>query len=402
MKRVVVTGLGMVTPSGLGKDSFWEVLCTGKSCIGSPKEIECKDNIVAEVDNFHIVDFVDRKIARYMDRSSAFCFVASQLAIEDARLNLEREDRERIGISIGTFSGPVNWLEKQYKKFFNSPHNPVHIFTAITGFFGNIIGSVSIPLGIKGRGWTFLSLDAAGCDAIGYAYECILEGIADIFLAGGSEAPLTPGMFYLFNSVGLLAKSIELVHAASRPFDMLRNGFILGEGSWMLVLEELNHALKRDAYIYAEIKAFSTSSDDNPSKAMKTAIQRAGIRPEEIDYVNAYGISTPQDDKKETMAIKEVLGSAAQKIPVSSIKSMFGHPLGAAGSMQAACCALVIDQGVIPPTINYANPDPECDLDYVANIPRKSDVNIVLQNTFSLTRKNSAIVYSKFLNNKNR
>ena len=399
MKRVVITGLGMVTPAGLGKDSFWEALCTGRSCIGLPKEVECKDNnlkFVAEVNDFQITDFVDRKIARYMDRSSAFCFVASQMAIEDARLNLDKEDKERIGISIGTFSGPASWLEKQYKNFFNNSHNPVHIFTTITGFFGNMIGSVSIPLGIKGRGCIFLSLDAAGCDAIGYAYECIREGIADIFLAGGSEAPLTPAMFYLFNSVGLLAKYSEPVHAASRPFDMLRNGFVLGEGSWMLVLEELSHAVKRESHIYAEIKAFSTSCDVNSSKAMKTAIQRADILPEEIDYVNAYGISTPQDDRRETMAIKEALGSAAQRIPVSSIKSIFGHPLGAAGSMQSACCALVIEQGVIPPTINYANPDPECDLDYVANVPRESDVNIVLQNTFSLARKNSAIVYSKF------
>jgi 3-oxoacyl-[acyl-carrier-protein] synthase II len=395
--RVVITGLGMVTPAGVGKESFFQSLASGRSTIVRPSLSLPEDgmDVAAEIRDFNIEDFVSRKFARFMDRASSFCYVASRLALEDARINMEKVNTDNVAVSVGTFLGSVNWGEPEYNRFYENPGADVHRFAAIIGYFGSLIGNVTIPLGIHGRSQVFLNSDVASCDAIGYGYECIQRGKTSISLAGGTEAPLTPGIFYLFNSVEMLAKDPEFPARATRPFDLHRNGFALGEGAWMLVLEDLDHALERDAPIYAEIIGYSTSCHGNIAGAMENVLRRANVRPEAVEYISANGLATVAWDPRETRAIKRVFGDAAKKVPVSSIKSMFGHPLGAAGSMQAASCAWVLQEGVIPPTINLDTPDPECDLDFVPNAPRRQAVDVVLQNTIGLTGKNSALLYRR-------
>jgi 3-oxoacyl-[acyl-carrier-protein] synthase II len=387
----------MVTPAGLGKEPFFQSLASGKSTIVRPSLSLPKGDmdVAAEIRGFNVEDFIGRKFARFMDRASSFCHVASRLALEDARINMEKINTDNITVSIGTFLGSVHWGEPEYNRFYKNPGADVHRFAAIIGYFGNLIGNVTIPLGIHGRSQVFLNSDVASCDAIGYGYECIQRGKTSISLAGGTEAPVTPGIFYLFNSVNMLAKNPEFPERATRPFDLHRNGFALGEGAWMLVLEDLDHALKRDAPIYAEIIGYSTSCHGNIASAMENVLRSANVRPEAVEYISANGLATVAEDPRETRAIKRVFGDAAKKIPVSSIKSMFGHPLGAAGSMQAASCAFVLQKGVIPPTINLDTPDPECDLDFVPNAPRRQAVDVVLQNTISLTGKNSALLYRR-------
>jgi len=388
----------MVSPAGLGKEPFFQALATGKSSLDRPS-IPLPNggrDVAAEVHNFNINDFISRKISRFMDRASSFCYVASKLALEDARIDINKTNTDAIAVSIGTFLGSVHWGEPEYNRFYKNPAADVHRFSAIIGYFGNLIGNVTIPLGIHGRSQVFLNSDVAGCDAIGRGYEWIQHGQAVISLAGGTEAPVTPGIFYLFNSVAKLAKNAAFPAGAVRPFDLHRNGFGLGEGAWMLVLEELDHALKRDAPIYAEVIGYCTSCHGNIATAMQNVLHRANIRPEAVGYISASGLATVAEDARETRAIKSVFGDAARRTPVSSVKSMFGHPLGAAGGMQAASCAFVLQKGVIPPTINLDTPDPDCDLDFVPNAARRQAVDMVLQNTVSLTGKNSALLYRRF------
>lgn len=397
LNRVVITGLGMVAAAGIGKKSFFQALVGEKSTIGRPSiPLPNGDtDVAAEVRNFDKKDFIGRKNARFMDRASSFCYVASKLALEDAQINIEKINTDNIAVSIGTFFGSVHWGEPEYNRFYKNPGADVHRFAAIIGYFGNLIGNVTIPLGIHGRGQVFLNSDISGCDAIGHGFESIQRGKSTISLAGGTEAPLTPGIFYLFNSVDLLAKDADFPEKASRPFDLHRNGFALAEGSWMLVLEDLDHALKRDAPIYAEIIGYSTSCHGNIASAMEDVLRCADIGPDAVGYICANGLATVAGDRRETRAIRAVFGDAAGRIPVSSVKSIFGHPLGAGGGLQAASCAFAIQKATIPPTLNLDTPDPDCDLDFVPNIPRRKTVDVVLQNTISLTGKNSALLYRR-------
>ncbi len=398
MNRVAITGLGMVTPAGIGKEAFFQALASGKSTIGRPSiPLKGSDtDVAAEIHGFDIKDFIGRRIARFMDRASSFCFVASRLALEDAQINIEKINSDNISVSIGTFFGPAHWGEPEYNRFYNNLGDDAHRFTAIIGYFGNLIGNVTIPLGIQGRGHVFLNSDVAGCDAIGYGFECIQRGKATISLAGGTEAPLTPGIFYAFNSIKFLAHSVNSPQKACRPFDLHRDGFALGEGAWMLVLEDLNHALKRNAPIYAEISGYSTSCHGNVATAMGEVLHKAGVRPETVGYISATGLGMPQADKRETRAIKAVFEDSSKMIPVSSIKSIFGHPLGAGGGLQATSCAFVFQQEMVPPTVNLDMPDPDCDLDFVPNTPRPLKVDVALQNTVSLTGKHSALLFRRF------
>jgi 3-oxoacyl-[acyl-carrier-protein] synthase II len=389
----------MVTPAGIGKDAFFQALATGKSTIARPS-IPLNDsdtNVAAEIQDFNIKDFIGRRIARFMDRASSFGFVAARLALQDAQIHIEKIDPNNISVSLGTFFGPAHWGEPEYNRFYENPGDDAHRFAAIIGYFGNLIGNVTIPLGIQGRSHVFLNSDVAGCDAIGYGFESIQRGKATLSLAGGTEAPLTPGIFYAFNSIKFLAHSANSPQKACRPFDLQRDGFALGEGAWMLVLEDLNHALKRNAPIYAEISGYSTSCHADLATAMGEVLHKAGVRPETVGYISATGLGTPQEDRRETQAIKAVFKDSAKMIPISSIKSMFGHPLGAGGAMQAASCAFVFQQEMIPPTINLDTPDPDFDLDFVPSTPRPLKVDVALQNTISLTGKHSALLFRRFV-----
>ncbi len=409
-KRVVITGLGVISPNGIGIDAFWKALSSGRSGIGRITHFDASSypsQIAGEVKDFDPLNFMSPKSARRMDRFAQFSVGATSMALEDANIEITEKNSDRIGISLGSALGGIPCAEAQHSVFLEKGLNRVDPLIAIKIFSGASTSHVSIEFGIKGHSNTIGGACAAGTDSVGYAYYSIKNNLADIMIAGGAEAPIVPLTFGAFCLIDALSKRNGDPTRASRPFDKERDGFVMSEGAGVLILENLESALKRRANIYAEILSYGTTNDayhmvqpkptgEQAEKAIEMALKFGNINPKEIDYINAHGTSTPLNDKVETQVIKKVFGEYAYRIPVSSTKSMIGHTLGAAGAIELIASVLAIKNQFIPPTVNYEFPDPECDLDYVPNIGRKTIVKTVLKNSYGFGGKNSAIVIRKF------
>ncbi|MBP3400502.1 MAG: beta-ketoacyl-ACP synthase II [Selenomonadales bacterium] len=410
MRRVVITGIGAITPIGIGKDAFWNALIEGKSGVGPITRFDVSEyttKIAGEVSDFVVTDFIDKKEAKRMDRSTQYAVAASKLAIDDAKLDLEAEDRERIGVIIGTGIGGMEALYEQYKVLFAKGPGRISPFL-VPMMIGNMAsGMTSIRFGLQGPSSCVVTACATGTNSIGDAARAIKYGDADVMLAGGTEAPISPAALAGFGSMKALSTRNDEPERASRPFDKDRDGFVMGEGAGVIVLESLEHALARGAHIYAELAGYAYNSDAYhitapapggvmAAKAMRQALKDGGIEPNEVDYINAHGTSTGLNDKNETMAIKEVFGDHAYELAVSSIKSMTGHLLGAAGGVECIAAAMSIDQGIIPPTINYETPDEGLDLNYVPNVAEKREVRVALSNSLGFGGHNATLALKKY------
>lgn len=409
-RRVVITGIGCITPVGTGKEEFWKSLIMGVSGIDYITKFDTEDfttKIAAEVKDFNAEDYIDKREAKKMDRFTQFAVAAAQMAVNDGQLNIEKINAERFGVILGSGVGGIETLEEQSKKLFEKGPKRVSPFfiPMIISNMGS--GQVSIALGAKGPNTTIVTACAASTNAIGEAFRTIQKGDADIMITGGAEASITPLSMAGFCSMKAMSTNNDNPKKASRPFDTNRDGFIMGEGAGILLMEELEHALERGAIIYGEVIGYGTSSDayhitapapdgEGSARAMSSALKDANIDYNSIDYINAHGTSTPYNDKFETAAIKTVFKDHAYKLAVSSTKSMTGHLLGAAGGIEAIACVMAIKEGIIPPTINYETPDPECDLDYVANMARKREVNYALSNSLGFGGHNATVIFKKY------
>jgi len=409
-RRVVITGLGVIAPNGIGKDAFWEAIVHGKSGVDRIKSFDTSEydtKIAAEVSDFDPLNYIEKSVAKRVDRFAQFGIGSAKIAIEDGKLDLRKEDKDGIGVCIGSGLGGVLFHEEQmmqgYRKGIDRL-NPLCI-PRITP--NAVSGHISIIFGLTGPNMVISTACSSGSHAVGQALDTIRSGRADVMLAGGVEAPLTPFTFGAYCALRVLSKRNDSPKEASRPFDKNRDGFVIGEGGAVLVLETLDHAEKRGAHIYAEIIGYGMTSGahhmvmpapegKDAAKAMSLALEDAGIGPTEVDYINAHGTSTPQNDRIETKAIKVVFGDYAYKIPISSTKSMIGHTIGAAGAIEALVCCLTIENQIIPPTINYKYPDPECDLDYVPNESRKAKIRRILSNSFGFGSNNSCLIIRKY------
>lgn len=409
-KRVVVTGLGCITPIGTGLKAFWDALLAGKSGIDYISRFDTTDyptKIAAEVRDFAPESFIDKKEAKKMDRFTQFAVAASLIAVEDAQLKLEAVDAERFGVVLGSGIGGIETLEDQHSKLMEKGAKRVSPFF-IPMMISNLgAGYVSIALGAKGPNTTVVTACASSTNAIGEAFKIIQRGDADLMITGGMEASITPLSIAGFCSMKAMSTHNEEPQKASRPFDANRDGFVMGEGSGILLLEELDHAIKRGAKIYAELVGYGMSADahhitapspdgEGAARSMINALKDADINYEAIDYINAHGTSTPYNDKFETMAIKSVFKEHAGKLAVSSTKSMTGHLLGAAGGIEAIACIMAIREGKLPPTINLETPDPELDLDYVPNKYRERNVDFALSNSLGFGGHNATIIFKKY------
>ena len=409
-RRVVVTGLGAITPIGIGREEFWASLVKGRSGITvitsfDSGAINC--HIAGEVKNFEPDNYIDKKEAKRMDRFTHFAVASAKLAFEDSGMDLEKEDRDRIGTCVGTGIGGVGTLHSQFKVLFEKGPDRISPFF-VPMMIGNMAaGQISIMFGLKGVNTCVVTACATGTNCIGDSFRVIARGGADVMVAGGTEAAISPIAVGGFASMKALSTRNDEPGKASRPFDRDRDGFVMGEGAGVVILEELEHALRRGANIYAEIIGYGENADAyhvtapapggiQAAKCMRAALADAGITPEEVGYINAHGTSTPMNDLNETQAIKEVFGVHAKKLAVSSIKSMTGHLLGAAGGIEAIATALTIKNGVIPPTINYENQDGDMDLDYVPNVARKSEVCCALSNSFGFGGHNATLILRKY------
>ena len=406
-RRVVVTGLGVVTSLGHDVGSFWTSLVAGRCGIQRVSLFdpgEFASQIGAEVRDWTAADHMDPKEARRNDRYTHFGFVAAKEAVADAGLEMAREDGDRVGVVIGSGIGGMFTYESQLKVLAERGPRKVSPFT-IPSLIGNMCsGLVAISLGARGPNFGIVSACATGTHALGEAAHMIRRGDADVMIAGGSEAAITPFAYASFCSMKAMSTRNDAPQRASRPFDGNRDGFIMGEGAGVVVLESLEHARARGARIYCEVAGYAATCDafhitqPDPegkglSMAMKRALASAAVVPEQIDYINAHGTSTPYNDKFETLAIKKVFGDHARRVAISSTKSMTGHLLGAAGGIESVICVKTIQTGMIAPTINLDEPDPECDLDYVPNVARAVPVRTVLSNNLGFGGQNAAIVF---------
>ncbi|WP_054259832.1 beta-ketoacyl-ACP synthase II [Propionispora sp. 2/2-37] len=409
-KRVVITGLGAISPVGIGKEEFWNAILAGKCGIGRISRFdptEYSTQIAGEVKDFDPVNYIDKKEAKRMDRATQFAIAATKLAFEDAKIDLEAEDRTRVGTLIGTGIGGIETLHEQYKILFEKGPNRVSPFF-VPMMIGNMVaGQTSITFGLQGPNSCVVTACATGTNAVGDAFRIIQRGDADVMVAGGTEAAISPAAVAGFCSMKAMSTRNDEPEKASRPFEKDRDGFVMGEGAGIVVLESLEHALSRGAHIYAEIAGYGYNADAyhitapapegvQQAKCMEMALRDAGLKPEEADYINAHGTSTPLNDKNETLAIKSLFGKHAYDMAVSSIKSMTGHLLGAAGGIECIATALTIADDIIPPTINYDTPDPELDLDYVPNEARSRVVNVALSNSFGFGGHNATILLKKY------
>ena len=408
--RVVVTGIGILCPVGLDASSTWEALIAGKSGIDyitlfDPEPLATK--FAGEVKGFEPTDYVSRKAARHMDRFVQLAVAASLQAVKQAGIQINSSNQDNIGVIIGSGFGGLLTLSQQVGTLLERGPNRVSPFLIPMMAADMASAQVSILLGAKGANFCTTSACSSGSDAIGTAYEIIRRGDAQAMLAGGSEAAVTPIGIAAFNALGALSTRNSQPQLASRPFDAERDGFVLGEGAAVLILEDLAFAQSRGAKILAEITGYGVSSDayhitqpteggEGAVRAMQIALNKARLATTEIDYINAHGSSTPLNDKMETKAIKAVFGDTAYHISISSTKSMTGHLLGAAGAVEAAICIMVIQQGIIPPTINLTHSDPECDLDYVPNIARQAKIATALSNSFGFGGHNSVLVFRQY------
>jgi len=408
--RVVVTGIGILCPVGRNASSTWEALIAGKSGIDyitlfDPEPFATK--FAGEVKGFNPTDYVSRKQARHMDRFVQLAVAASSQAVKQAGIQITPGNQDNIGVIIGSGFGGLLTLSQQIRILRERGPDRVSPFLVPMLLADMASAQVSIVLGAKGPNLGTTSACSSGSDAIGTAYEIIRRGDAQAMLAGGSEAAVTPIGIAAFNALRVLSTRNSQPQLASRPFDAERDGFVLSEGATVLVLEDLSFAQRRGAGILAEIIGYGVSSDayhvtqptedgEGAVRAMQMALNKAGLATTEIDYINAHGTSTPLNDKMETRAIKAVFGDTACHIPISSTKSMMGHLLGGAGAVEAAICVMVIQHGIIPPTINLTHPDPECDLDYVPNIARQARVTTALSNSFGFGGHNSVLVLRQY------
>ncbi|MGA1862375.1 beta-ketoacyl-ACP synthase II [Deferribacter thermophilus] len=409
-KRVVITGIGLVTPLGVGLQENWENILAGKSGVGYITRFDSSDfpvRIAAEVKDFDKEAFVDKKDIKRFDEFIVLALVAAELAARDANLNFDNIDHEEAGAIIGSGIGGFKTIEDQHAVYMEKGFKRVSPFFIPSVIINMGSGAISIRYGLKGPNSSVVTACATGAHAVGDAFKIIQRGDAKIMFAGGAESAITPLAVAGFANMKALSRRNDEPEKASRPFDVDRDGFVMGEGAGILILEELEHALARGAKIYAEVVGYGMTGDayhitapdesgDGASRAMKMAIKDAGITPDKIDYINAHGTSTPYNDIIETRAIKNVFGEHAYKLYVSSTKSMTGHLLGAAGSVEAAYCAMAIKDGVVPPTINLENPDPECDLNYVPNKPINAEVRYALSNSFGFGGTNACLVLKRY------
>ncbi len=408
-RRVVVTGLGAVTPIGLNVNEAWENAIKGVSGVGPLTRVDSEKfpaKVAAEITNFNAEDFMDKKEARRMDRFTQYAIAASLMAVKDANLEITEEIAPRVGVWVGSGIGGMETFEQQYKTFLEKGARRVSPFFVPMMIPDMATGQISIALGAKGVNSCTVTACATGTNSIGDAFKVIQRGDADVMISGGTEAPLTEMSFAGFSSAKALSLNPD-PQTASRPFDANRDGFVMGEGAGIVVLEDLDHALARGARIYAEIVGYGATGDahhitapapggEGGVRAMRMAIQDADLQPEDIDYINAHGTSTEYNDKFETIAIKEVLGAHAKDVAISSTKSMTGHLLGAAGGVEAIFTIKAIENAVIPPTINLDTPDPECDLDYVPNEARHKEVRAAMSNSLGFGGHNATIVFKKY------
>lgn len=409
-RRVVITGIGLVSPLGTGLEENWSALEQGKSGIGPITHFDTSGfatRIAGEVKNFHPEEFIPKKELRKMDPFLRINLGAARLAFEDADLKIDSNTADRAGVFIGCGLGGLTTIEEYHKVLLDSGPKKVSPFF-IPMLLGNMApGLISIYHGTKGPNFAVQTACAAGTHAVGEAFHMIQRGMADIMVTGGVESTITPLGIAGFNAMRALSTRNDDPEKASRPFERDRDGFVMGEGAAILILEEMEMALNRGARIYAEMVGFGASGDayhmaapapegEGAARCMRMALDDAGVSPQEVQYINAHGTSTDLNDKYETQAIKTVFGDHAYKLAVSSTKSMTGHLLGAAGGIEAAYTALAIHREVIPPTINYENPDPDCDLDYVPNQARQNRIEVALSNSFGFGGTNGTIVLRRW------
>jgi 3-oxoacyl-[acyl-carrier-protein] synthase II len=408
-RRVAITGIGLIAPLGTGTEKNWKGLLEGKSGIGPITRFDTtgySSKIAGEVKDFDPLDFMEKKESRKMDFFIQYGVAAAQLAVDDAGISPDILEGDRTGVFVGSGIGGIGTIEATHKTLLEKGPTRVSPFFLISSIVNEAAGLISIRFKAKGPNLANATACTTGTHAIGDSYRIIARGEADIMIAGGAEAPVTPIGVSGFCAMRALSTRNDEPQRASRPFDAERDGFIVGEGAGILLLEEYEMARKRGAKIYAEIVGYGTSGDAYHASApsldgegaylcMNKALLDAGIRPEEVNYINAHGTSTEWNDKIETKAIKKVFGDAADKIGISSTKSMVGHLLGAAGGFEIGVSALSIKNQILPPTINYENPDPECDLDYVPNKSRKAEVNYALSNSFGFGGTNGTLLLKR-------
>ena len=409
--RVVITGIGAITPIGIGKDAFWEALMAGKNGIGKITRFDATEygsQIAGEVKDFEPADYIDKKEAKRMDRYTQFAVAAAKLAIEDAKLDLAAEDHDRIGTFVGAGIGGIETMNGQYEKLFAKGPSRISPFFIPMMIANMAAGQVAITFKLHGPSSCVVTACATGSNCIGDAYRVIQRGEADVMVAGGTEASVSEAAVAGFCSMKALCMDHnDDPEHASRPFDKNRSGFVMGEGSGIVVLESLEHAQARGAHIYAEIAGYGANSDayhitspaphgEYQAKCMQLALDDAGMKADEVDYVNAHGTSTHMNDQGETEAVKTVFGAAAKDVSVSSIKSMTGHLLGAAGGVECIATALAVQNDMLPPTINYETQDEGLDLDYVPNKSRAKKVRAAISNSFGFGGHNACLLIKKF------
>ncbi len=409
-RRVVITGLGALTPIGNNLQEFWDGMMEGRSGANPITKFDASDfptQFACEVKDFRVEEYLDRKEAKRMDVFTQFAMATAKMALEDSGLDLEKEDLNKVGVIYGSGIGGMAVFEKQHTEFIKGGARKVSPFFVPMMISDIAAGQISIRWGLKGPNYATTSACATSSHAIADAFILIQRGSADVFVTGGSEASITPMAIAGFNAARALSTWNDRYLEASRPFDKDRNGFVMGEGAGTMILEELEHAKARGARIYAEIVGIGLTADayhitapapggEGALRSMSEALKDAKVNPEEVDYINAHGTSTPLNDKNETEAIKRVFGNHAYELVVSSTKSMTGHLLGAAGAVEAIASTLAIYNSVIPPTINLDEPSPECDLNYCPKTPMERNVNYAISNTFGFGGHNASILFKKF------
>jgi 3-oxoacyl-[acyl-carrier-protein] synthase II len=410
-KRIVVTGIGVVSPVGVGKTDYWNSLVSGVSGIGRITHFDPTDfdvQIAAEVKDFDVTKWIDRKESRRMDRFVHFGVAAALDAIEDAGLKITSANAERVGVLVGSGIGGLKTLEEQVKVLVENGPSKISPFLIPMMIADMASGHISIITGAKGPNSTVVTACATGAHALGDSLEIIRRGAADVMICGGTEAAVTRvGVAGFGNMKAMTSKYNDNPTKASRPFEAGRDGFVIGEGAGVVVLESLEHAEARGAHIYCELAGYGMSGDayhmtqpaaggEGVARAMVAALKDADVQPELVGYINAHGTSTPLNDKNETAALKSVFGDHAYKLSISSTKSMTGHLLGGAGGIEAVAAALAIHSGVLPPTINYDTPDPDCDLDYIPNVARTQQVEVAVSNNSGFGGHNAVIVMRRY------
>lgn len=408
-RRVVITGMGVVAPNGIGIDNFWNSLVHGRSAVRRITHFDASSypcQVAAEVTDFDPTDYMEPKTARKLAKFAQFALAASKMAVDDSKMDLDSMDPHRIGVIIGTGIGGGDHIENQYSIFMEKGIRRLSPRGAMVICAHSAVGIISCELGFKGPNTTISAACNSGLDAIYSAYNAIRLGDADVMLAGAGEAPITPCNLGLFCAGGILSKQNEDPQGALKPFDINSSGIVLGEGGAVIILEDLQSALRREAKIYAEILGYASGNEsydlfekdpsgETGSIVMETAIENACLKPQDIDYINAHGNGQPEFDLNETLAIKKTFGESAYQIPVTSIKPITGQSFAVTGVLQMITCVLVINKSIIPPTVNHINPRPNCDLNYVPNHFRKAKVNVALMNAMGFAGSDTVVIIGR-------